>query len=414
MALIGRAAASSALRRWSCAAERLVQHSQRRLATVAVGISGGVDSAVAALLLKRQGHEVIGLHMRSWDVKDESVPEGEMSCVEKERHDAERLCRHLGIGFHEVDFVREYWSLVFEPFLQSYRHGTTPNPDVACNRYIKFDLFHQHALSLGAQHVATGHYARLRRDERTGRMQLLKAVDESKDQSYFLSCVQQQALPQVIFPLGGLPKVEVRRLAREAELHVASKKDSVGICFVGKRRFGRFIAEYLECTSGPFVCVETGMTVGTHRGHPLYTPGAKARIGGLAEQEDRKKWYVVAKSAQENTVYVCLGADHRALKTSALLTDTPSWVAGDAPDALRLANESVLRCQARVRYQQPLNACEVRLSEDRLDVAFEQPIDYVAEQQVLAMYDGEVCLGGATISQRLENVMPLEGVQIHG
>eukprot|EP00966_Prymnesium_polylepis_P156579 3617752-Prymnesium_polylepis.1 len=275
----------------------------RGLATVAVGVSGGVDSSVAALMLKRQGHDVIGVHMTNWDAREElRGDEGASSCIEQERKDAQQVCLALGIGFHEVDFVREYWQLVFEPFLQGYRNGATPNPDVACNRHIKFDRFYAHALGLGADHVATGHYAQLRHEPGGGgRVQMLRARDEGKDQTYFLSHVQQPPLRRVLFPLGGLPKAGVRQLAAEAGLHVASKKDSVGICFVGKRRFDDFIANYIACEPGPFVCVETGMTVGTHRGHPLYTPGAKARIGGLPERADRRRWYVAGKCAERNT-----------------------------------------------------------------------------------------------------------------
>ena len=413
--------------------------SRRRLATVAVGVSGGVDSSVAALLLKQQGHDVIGVHMTNWDAQEE-ISERELSCQEQEKRDAQEVCRTLGIGFHQVNFVREYWHLVFEPFLQAYRDGLTPNPDIACNRFIKFDHFHQHALSLGADYVATGHYARLRR-EPSGLVQMLKAVDHEKDQSYFLSHVAQAPLQRALFPLGELPKAEVRRMASEARMHVALKKDSVGICFVGKRRFGEFIRNYIPCTSGPFVDVESGCQVGEHRGHVLHTPGSKARIGGLAEQPDRKKWYVVGKSAELNTVYVALGKDHPALLTQNVLTEAPNWIAGAPPAGMRdgdgggsgkgaraaavaggaqaepearSVQDGVLRCEARWRYQGQLGACEVRSVGEGLRVTFDAPMQHAAEQQALVLYDGDVCLGGANIRRRIQALSPLEGIQVSG
>jgi tRNA (5-methylaminomethyl-2-thiouridylate)-methyltransferase len=272
-------------------------HARRHRATVAVGVSGGVDSAVAAMLLKEQGHEVVGVHMRNWDAAEE----GSAECMEREARDARRVCAQLGIGFHEVSFVREYWHEIFEPFLDGYESGGTPNPDVACNRHIKFDHFLAHARALGADGVATGHYARLERDA-DGATRLLAAVDAVKDQSYFLATVQQEALRSTRFPIGHLLKSEVRAMAAAASLHPAAKRDSTGICFIGKRNFGAFLEGYLPQTAGPFVCVESGSVVGEHKGYALYTTGQRARVPGCAT-----RWYVVDKRVPTNEVVVCAG-----------------------------------------------------------------------------------------------------------
>lgn len=272
---------------------------QRQLATVAVGVSGGVDSSVAAMLLKEQGHDVVGVHMSNWDAAEEA---GHEACGEKDARDARKVCERLGIGFHRTSFVREYWNDVFEPLLQGYQSGGTPNPDVACNRFIKFDRFVTHARELGADRVATGHYARLDHGLGLGvndggssgfsslsggsglsggigggggiggdgvkrsTTRLLMAADVAKDQSYFLAAVRQSALRLADFPIGHLQKHEVRERAAAAGLHTATKRDSTGICFIGKRKFADFLESYLPQEPGPFVCVDTGRELGQHRG----------------------------------------------------------------------------------------------------------------------------------------------------
>ena len=402
----------------------LARHARHRHAsTVAVGISGGVDSAVAAMLLKRQGHDVVGVHMSNWDSDEDGLGVG---CNEQDREDAQRVCAHLGIGFHEVSFQREYWHEVFEPFLQGYREGGTPNPDMGCNRHIKFAHFTEHTRRLGAELVATGHYARLRRAA-DGRVQLLAGVDPGKDQSYALASVRQSALARTLFPLGELPKAQVRALAAEAGLHVAGKRDSTGICFVGRRNFGDFIDGYIEQSPGDFVCVERGEVLGRHRGLACYTPGQRARLGGRAQP-----LYIVRKEPATNSIVVCEGADHPALLCRELRAGPPThWVAGEAPAALQGGAEGgVLRCEARVRYQQPLVRCEVRAADtsaashghgrvgrgggaggeatdDAVGAAsvellakFAQPMPHVAEGQAFVLYDGEVCLGTADIVAR--------------
>jgi tRNA (5-methylaminomethyl-2-thiouridylate)-methyltransferase len=370
---------------------------RRPLATVAVGISGGVDSSVAALLLQREGHDVIGIHMTNWNAAEEGA--GAESCTEVEARDARRVCEQLGIGFHRVNFVRDYWHSVFTPMLEGYDQGGTPNPDVACNRFIKFDKFHAHALELGADWVATGHYARIGRDG-AGGATLLRAADDTKDQTYFLALVRQEALRRSRFPLGALHKTEVRSIASEAGLLTASKRDSMGICFIGKRDFGDFIESYLPQAPGDFECIESGRVVGRHKGYALYTPSQRARIGGQST-----RWYVVDKDIETNVVRVAEGAHHPALFTRSLTSGVPSWVGGVAPSAL--TEGCPLRCSVRVRHPGAIFGCTVELQRPNgggapstLRVWLDEPVSGVAELQSIALYDGDICLGGATILER--------------
>ena len=375
----------------------------RRASTVAVGVSGGVDSALTASILRAEGHNVVGIHMRNWDASEESPDIAQ--CIEKEARDARRVCEEVGIGYHEVNFVREYWHDVFAPLLDGFAAGGTPNPDVSCNRLIKFDRFVDHALSLGADYVATGHYARLERAP-DGTMNLLTAVDQVKDQSYFLATVKQEALRRARFPIGHLLKSDVRAMASAAGLHPAAKRDSVGICFIGKRNFSQFLSGYLPQSTGPFICVETGREIGTHNGYALYTPGQRARVSGC-----RQRWYVAGKDVATNVVHVCEGRDHPALFSRDLSTHAPLWSAGALPAELREGGE--LRCGIRYRHPGPIVPCTVQEDRDAsaptsgasdasppLRITFEQPVHGVAPEQAIALYDGERCLGGATIHQR--------------
>lgn len=407
------------------ASRRRLMQRRRDKSTIAVGISGGVDSATTALLLKAEGHDVVGVHMRNWDALEEGVAE----CMEQEVRDARRVCAQLGIGFQEVSFVREYWHNIFEPLLDGYSAGGTPNPDVACNRHIKFDHFLEHALALGADCVATGHYARLAHDPADGTTRLLKGSDAWKDQSYFLATVRQEGLRRARFPIGHLHKPAVREIAKEAGLHISQKRDSTGICFIGRRDFGSFLEGYLPQESGNFVCIDSGRTVGTHKGYALYTPGQRARVGGQAS-----RWYVVGKDVPSNTVWVGEASDHPALFAHGLTTMPMQWIAGAPPPSLLLpggAEEAAaragatMRCHARIRHPGELLPCTVELipaeSADgaadasgstmaaaastptpgvhgaAVRVRFDEPVRAVAPLQTLVLYDGDVCLGGAPV-----------------
>ncbi|GBG75289.1 hypothetical protein CBR_g19922 [Chara braunii] len=341
---------------------------------VAVGISGGVDSSVAAWLLKQRGFEVVGLFMKNWDLADEKG--GGLSCgIDKELEDAKRVCHCLNIPLHEVDCVQRYWVDVFESFVSECAAGLTPNPDLTCNRHIKFDALLERAFSLGADALATGHYARLRRREEDGKMELLRGLDDDKDQSYFLASVNQQAFQRVMFPVGGMRKAEVREVASVAGLPTADKKSSVGICFIGKRRFGEFISDYVELEPGPFVEVENGAVVGKHGGIACYTIGQRARIGGAADA-----WFVVGKDVPKNVVFVAMGKDNPALFCRAAALADPFWVSGEPPKELEegvwnvgdggggVANR-VLCSEYKARYRQPSAPCKVEMMGDPLRVA---------------------------------------------
>ncbi len=385
---------------------------------VVVGMSGGVDSAVTAYLLHKRGFDVVGLHMVNWDSRDESyggaapMDDGAASCAvaEADFRDVRRTCERIGIPAKQVNFVQDYWTDVFEPMVDGYSRGVTPNPDVLCNRHIKFDRFLEYAFNnLGADLVATGHYARADTDATNGDYTaLLRAgVDHNKDQSYFLSGVSSEALGRVLFPLGTLRKEQVRRIARVSGLEeVADKKDSYGICFVGKRDFGTFIHEYVPPTPGDFVDVDTGAVLGAHTGAAAYTIGQGARLAGRSE-----KWFVVDKNIDNGSVVVAPGGHPSQFSTHALVPAQDfRWVAGTPPEELTIGGGDVavadrigfLRCQCRVRYRQGLVWCNVWLEEGMLVAKFDEPQRAIAPGQVLALYHrGDVCLGGGEVEQRV-------------
>ena len=353
---------------------------------VVVGISGGVDSAVAALLLRRSGMDVAGMFMRNWEEDDRSP-----GCrAEEDRRDAVAVCGLLGIPFHARNFAAEYWDGVFRHFLDEYAAGRTPNPDVLCNREIKFRTFLDHARALGAERIATGHYARV---ERRGRhWRLLRGVDTAKDQSYFLHALGQEQLAWTLFPVGELPKPQVRALAREAGLPVHAKKDSTGICFIGERDFRGFLAGYLPARPGTIRSVD-GQALGEHAGVFFYTLGQREglSIGGVRGRSDAP-WYVVGKDVASNVLWVDQGHDSPWLLSRTASTGPASWVAG-APPATRFA------CSARSRYRQADQACSVEVQSDgSLQVGFEAPQRAVTPGQSLVLYEGEACLGGAVIA----------------
>lgn len=352
---------------------------------VIVGMSGGVDSSVAALLLQRQGVQIEGLFMQNWEEDERLGP-----CrAEADRKDALAVCGKLGIRFHHRNFAAQYWDGVFTHFVEEYRAGRTPNPDILCNREIKFRTFLDHARALGAERIATGHYARVR--EQDGRFELLRGMDGNKDQSYFLYTLGQQQLAYTLFPVGELPKPEVRRLALEAALPTHAKKDSTGICFIGERDFREFLGHYLPAQSGDLVDPK-GVVLGRHAGSFFYTLGQREglNLGGVRGRA-QAPWFVVGKDVARNRVIVDQGHDSPLLQSRCLLTEAVDWVAGTPP-------ASHFHCTAKTRYRQTDQACEVRVLDDgRLHVAFAEPQRAVTPGQSLVLYQQEVCLGGAVI-----------------
>lgn len=354
---------------------------------VILGLSGGVDSAVAALLLQDAGADVQALHMTNWEDDD-----GYCTAAE-DLQDARQVCDQLDIPLHHVNFSRQYRERVFEYFLAEYRAGRTPNPDVLCNREIKFGAFRDHAKRLGGELLATGHYARTAIID--GAAVLLKALDQDKDQSYFLHAVGAAALAETVFPLGELGKAEVRRIARDRGLGIHDKKDSTGICFIGERPFREFLSTYLPANPG---AIETsdGVEVGRHSGLMYYTPGQRRglQIGGRKDAAE-EPWYVVDKDLRRNVLIVAQGDTELLLSRSLLATDA-SWI-GEPPVSL----DKDLRCTAKIRYRQADQACTVRMEDNALRVNFETPQRAVATGQFVVFYAADRCLGGAVIERIL-------------
>jgi tRNA-specific 2-thiouridylase len=350
------------------------------MARVIVALSGGVDSAVAALLMRDAGHEVEALFMSNWEEDEDGY------CTSAaDRQDARRVCALLGIALHEVSFAIQYRERVFAHFLSELRAGRTPNPDVPCNREIKFGVGLAYARRLGADVLATGHYARIGPGPR-----LLRGADRFKDQSYFLHELTREQLALAAFPVGGMQKGEVRALARERGLPVADKRDSTGICFIGERPFGDFIGHFLPGRTGPIETPE-GEVVGHHRGLERYTLGQRGGLGiGGRHGRGEAPWFVAGKDLARNALVVVQGADHPALFCSALHAAAGHWIAGATP-ALPLA------CTAKVRYRQPDVSCRVEAAEHGLRVRFDEPLRGAAPGQYVVFYDGEECLGGAAI-----------------
>ena len=357
---------------------------------IVVGLSGGVDSAVSAWLLKRAGHEVVGLFMKNWEGDDDDA----YCSANVDFVDAAAVADVIGIEIEHVNFAAEYRERVFAEFLREYRAGRTPNPDVLCNAEIKFKAFLDHALRLGAEAIATGHYARVRR--RAGRFELLKGLDPLKDQSYFLHRLTQAQLSHTRFPVGELHKTEVRRFAAEIGLPNARKKDSTGICFIGERPFREFLNRWLAHEPGP-IRDERGRTVGRHVGLSFYTLGQRQGlgIGGLKEHAavrggaEHRPWYVAGKDLRHNVLQVVQGHDHAALQSRRLWAEDCSWIAGAPPAPGRYA--------AKSRYRQADAACALSLHEGGFRLDFDAPQWAVTPGQSAVLYDGEVCLGGGVI-----------------
>lgn len=346
--------------------------------TVIVGMSGGVDSSVSALLLKEQGYNVIGMFMKNWEEKD---AQGVCKSA-KEYEDVIAVCKQIDIPYYSVNFVKEYEERVFADFLNELKEGYTPNPDILCNREIKFKVFLEKALSLGADYLATGHYCR----NPSG--QLLKGCDPNKDQSYFLYTLSSSILEKVLFPIGHLTKLQVRQIAKERGLVNSEKKDSTGICFIGKRNFKEFVGGHLGYTPGNFENLK-GEVIATHDGLAYYTIGQRKglKIGGPGEA-----WFVVRKDAQRNVVVIEQGEDHPCLYTSELEATGLSWVSGIAPFPIPFA------CSAKVRYRQPEQPCIItQIAEGCAQVRFLNPQRAVTPRQSIVFYQGDLCLGGGFI-----------------
>ncbi len=353
---------------------------------VIVGVSGGVDSSVAAMLLARAGGPVAGMFMQNWEEDARLGP-----CrAEQDRRDAVAVCARLGLPIHMRNFAAEYWDQVFTHFLDEYRAGRTPNPDVLCNREIKFRTFLEHARALGAEHIATGHYARTACVD--GRWRLLRGRDAGKDQSYFLHALGQHQLASTLFPLGDLEKPEVRRLAREAGLPTHAKKDSTGICFIGERDLRDFLGRYIPAQAGEILHPD-GARLGEHAGVWYYTLGQRGGlgIGGRADSSG-EPWYVVGKDVTRNVLYAVQGNASDWLLSRRLVAGMPSWVDGAAPAA-------TFRCTAKTRYRQDDQDCLVRIDGDMCTVEFDVPQRAVTPGQSVVFYDGDACLGGAVIER---------------
>lgn len=357
---------------------------------VVVGMSGGVDSSVAAILLKQQGYEVIGLFMRNWDssLNNDILGNPDLNnniCPqEQDYNDAIEVCKKLDIPLYRVDFVREYWDYVFEYFLDELKKGRTPNPDIMCNKYIKFDLFIKEARKLGADFIATGHYARIKDGK------LLRAIDSNKDQTYFLSQLSNEQLKDVLFPIGELEKKDVRLIAEKYDLITAKKKDSTGICFIGERNFTNFLKNYLPNQPGKIVNIATSQVVGDHIGLMYYTIGQRRglNIGGTKE-----KLFVVGKDLINNTLLVALGEDNEYLYSDEAVIDNINWLSEDKPN----------KCTVKFRYRQQDVPVELKYGDDNITVKYTQKCKSVTPGQACVFYLGDECLGGGIIKEVRKN-----------
>lgn len=351
--------------------------------TVVVGMSGGVDSSVSALLLKQQGYRVIGLFMKNWEEKDDDG----VCQASKEYEDVVRVCEHIGIPYYSVNFTKHYWDSVFQEFLKEFELGRTPNPDILCNREIKFKAMYDKAIELGADYLATGHYCQNHLDR--GQHQLIKGKDPGKDQTYFLYTMKSPLLKKIIFPVGGMAKSEVRQFAKENQLATSEKKDSTGICFIGERNFRQFLSQYLGIKSGAFVDLN-GKVVGYHEGVAYYTRGQRRGmgIGGAGEA-----WYVLDKHVQTHEVIVGQGARHPALYCDELIASELSWV-NVSPERFPFS------CQSKIRYRQPDQSCRIlSIDKGKIHVVFSIPQRAATPGQSIVFYDGNICLGGGVIAE---------------
>lgn len=357
---------------------------------VIVGMSGGVDSSVSAYLLQQQGYQVTGLFMKNWEEDDDT----EYCSAAADLADAQAVCDKLGIELLTINFAAEYWDNVFEHFLEEYKAGRTPNPDILCNKEIKFKAFLEYAAEdLGADYIATGHYVRRRDINDT--TQLLRGLDSNKDQSYFLYTLSHDQVAQSLFPVGELEKPEVRRIAEQLGLITAKKKDSTGICFIGERKFRDFLARYLPAKPGPIMTVD-GQEIGQHDGLMYHTLGQRKglKIGGTREGSD-EPWYVVDKDVENNILIVAQGHEHPRLMSAGLIAQQLDWVS-------REPLTQPMRCVVKTRYRQEDIPCTVTpLGDDKISVRFDNPVAAVTPGQSAVFYQDEVCLGGGVIEARI-------------
>lgn len=352
---------------------------------VIVGMSGGVDSSVAALLLKEQGVKVIGVFMKNWE---ESGEDGVCTAT-NDYEDVQRVCERLDVPYYTVNFAKEYQQRVFSFFLDEYRAGRTPNPDILCNSEIKFQAFLEFAMGTGAVALATGHYARL--EERGGTICLLRAADKNKDQTYFLAGLGQDQLRRAMFPIGGLQKSQVRQIAAKAGFSTAQKRDSTGVCFIGERNFKRFLMQYLPAQPGNMVDL-SGKTVGRHDGLMYYTMGQRRGLGiGGRNDGSGESWFVIGKDLDRNLLIVQQG-EHEELFSTALTTGKVNWIAGEMPP-------EAFRCTAKFRYRQPDQRVTVYAYEDGCRVVFDEPQRAITPGQWTVFYDADACLGGGPVMQ---------------
>lgn len=369
------------------------QLSSQKKGRVIVGMSGGVDSSVSALLLQQQGYQVEGLFMKNWEEDDGS----EYCTAMADLADAQAVCDKLGITLHKANFAAEYWDNVFEHFLHEYRNGRTPNPDILCNKEIKFKAFLDYALTLGSDLIAMGHYCR--RVDHEGHSFLVKGVDNNKDQTYFLHAVNEAQIARTLFPVGDLEKSEVRRIAEEHALITYNKKDSTGICFIGERRFKDFLQQYLPAQPGAIETVE-GEVIGEHAGLMYHTIGQRQGLGiGGLKDAGEAPWYVLDKDLKRNALIVGQGKEHPLLFSQSLTCSHIDWVSGKAPNM-------PCKLKAKVRYRQPDQDCFLTIeSNGDYRVTFDQSQRAVTPGQSVVFYDDQTCLGGGVIETRTQAVL---------
>ncbi|WP_216782385.1 tRNA 2-thiouridine(34) synthase MnmA [Candidatus Profftia tarda] len=367
----------------------MFNHSAKK---VIVGMSGGVDSSVSAYLLQQQGYEVSGLFMKNWEEDDTRT----YCAAALDLEDAQQVCNQLGIELHTVNFATEYWDKVFKLFLTAYKTGFTPNPDIMCNKEIKFKAFLDFAIKqLCADYIATGHYVRLRHQATEGTTQLLRGIDTNKDQSYFLHTLSHSQIEQSLFPLGELTKQEVRQIAERLNMITAKKKDSTGLCFIGKRKFRDFLARYIPAQPGNIITVD-GYNIGQHQGLMYHTLGQRKGLAiGGTKNGTTEPWYVVDKDLKHNIIFVAQGQNHPSLYSKGLIAQQLHWI-----DRKSLIKQ--FHCTVKTRYRQQDIACTVTpIDDQKVKVFFESPVMAVTPGQSAVFYSKEVCLGGGIIKRRL-------------